>query len=133
MATWESLLARPERPARFRHQEPIIINFSRTAALLSASARLRRITAALAVLASGVLAWAAVPAASAAIIPVPGPDGAYGPALAAQGSTIQVIAAGGMPGWQITLIAIAAALAAATTAVLLDRARASRRTASATG
>jgi hypothetical protein len=44
-----------------------------------------------------------------------------------------VITAGGMPGWQITLIAAAAALAAAATAVVLDRARAGRRTASATG
>jgi hypothetical protein len=32
-----------------------------------------------------------------------------------------------MPGWQIALIAIGAALLAATVAVLLDRARASRR------
>jgi hypothetical protein len=43
-----------------------------------------------------------------------------------------VITAGGMPGWQITLIAIGAALAAATAAVFLDRARASRRSAAAT-
>jgi hypothetical protein len=32
-----------------------------------------------------------------------------------------------MPGWQITLIAIGGALAAAAVAVLLDRARAARR------
>jgi hypothetical protein len=95
---------------------------------------LRRITAALAVAVGGVLAWgAAIPAASAAIIPVPGPDGAYGPAPAAQGSTVQVITAGGMPGWQIILIAVAAALAAATVAVLMDRARASHRAPSTTG
>jgi hypothetical protein len=88
-----------------------------------AAARLRRITAALAVVAS-VLAWAAaVPAASASIIPVPG-DGPYGPVPA-----VPVITAGGMPGWQITLIALAAALAAATTAVVLDRVRASHRSA----
>jgi hypothetical protein len=37
-----------------------------------------------------------------------------------------------MPGWQITLIAVAAALAVATAAVFLDRIRASRRSASAT-
>ena len=37
-----------------------------------------------------------------------------------------------MPGWQITLIAITAALAAATAAVVLDRARNGRRTPSAT-
>jgi hypothetical protein len=95
-----------------------------------AAARLRRITAALAVVAGGVLAWAAVvPAASAAIIPVPG-DGPYGPAAA---PAVRVITAGGMPGWQITLIAVAAALAAATAAVFLDRVRTSRRSASAIG
>jgi hypothetical protein len=44
-----------------------------------------------------------------------------------------VITAGGMPGWQITLIAVAAALVAAAAAVLLDRVRASRRPASTTG
>jgi hypothetical protein len=38
-----------------------------------------------------------------------------------------------MPGWQITLIAVAAALVAATAAVFLDRTQASRRSASATG
>jgi hypothetical protein len=32
-----------------------------------------------------------------------------------------------MPGWQIILIALAAALVAATTAVLLDHARAARK------
>jgi hypothetical protein len=34
-----------------------------------------------------------------------------------------------MPGWQITLIAVAASLLAATAAVLADRARASRKAA----
>jgi hypothetical protein len=105
---------------------------TRTAARLSAAARLRRTTAALAIAVGGVLAWAAaIPAASAAVIPVPGPATAYGPAPAAQGGPVQVITAGGMPGWQITLITVTAALVAATAAVLLDRARASRRTASA--
>jgi hypothetical protein len=37
-----------------------------------------------------------------------------------------------MPGWQITLVALGAAVFAATAAVLLDRARAARRPASAT-
>ena len=32
-----------------------------------------------------------------------------------------------MPGWQITLIALAAALVTAVTAVMIDRARASRK------
>ena len=87
----------------------------------------------LAAVTGGVLGWAAaVPAASAAIIPVPG-DGPYGPAPAAQPGPVRVITAGGMPGWQITLIAVAAGLAAATAAVVLDRARTSRRAASTTG
>jgi hypothetical protein len=91
--------------------------------------RPRRITAALAVVTAGLLAAAiAVPAASAAIIPVP--DGPYGPAPA---GPVPMIMAGGMPGWQITMIALAAAMVAAAAAVFLDRARASRRTASTTG
>ena len=94
---------------------------------LSAGARLRRITAILAVVAGGMLAWAAaVPAAAAAVIPVPGAGAGYGPAPAALPSPVPVITPGGMPGWQITLIALAAALPAATAAVFLDRARASR-------
>jgi len=100
------------------------------AARLSIGAQPRRITAILAILAGGVLAWAAAaPPASAAVIPVPGAGAGYGPVPAAKGSTIQVITVGGMPGWQITLIAVAAALAAATIAVFLDRARAGRRAA----
>ena len=92
---------------------------------LSATTRLRRITAALAVVTAGLLAVAAaVPAASAAIIPVP--DGPYGPAPAAP---VPVITVGGMPGWQIIFITVAAGLVAATAAVILDRARASRRVA----
>jgi hypothetical protein len=78
-----------------------------------------------------VLAWAAaVPAASASIIPIPG-DGPYGPVPAAPSAPVRVITADGMPGWQIILIA-AAALAAAIAAVFLDRTRTSRRTASTT-
>ena len=109
---------------------------SRRGTRLRTATRLRRITVALAAVTGGLLAWAAaVPAASAAtiLIPVPGADGAYGPVPAAPAAPVQVIAAGGMPGWQITLIALAAALVAATTAVFLDRTRASRRSASATG
>ena len=97
---------------------------------LNTASRLRRLIVALAVVTCGVLGWAgAVPAASASIIPVPA-DGPYGPAPA---PAVRLITAGGMPGWQITLITVAAALAAAATAVVLDRARASRRTASTTG
>jgi hypothetical protein len=45
------------------------------------------------------------------------------------GVQVRTVVTGGMPGWQITLIAVGAALLAATLAVLADRARASRRAA----
>ena len=51
-------------------------------------------------------------------------------ALAAAACTLLVLASS-MPGWQITLIALGSALVAATAAVLLDRARAGRRGATA--
>jgi hypothetical protein len=77
-----------------------------------------------------LLAWATVPAASAAIITIPDPGRAYGPGPCHfADSPTQVITVGGMPGWQITLIAVAAALVAATATMLLDHVRASRRTA----
>ena len=100
---------------------------------LTTAARLRRITAALASAALGVLAWAAaVPAASARVIPV-NDLGDYEPTRVTTGPTVRVITAGGMPGWQITVIAVAAALAAAAAAVFLDRTRASRRPAASAG
>jgi hypothetical protein len=40
---------------------------------------------------------------------------------------VPTVVAGGMPGWQIALIAVGAALVAAVVAVLLDRARLARR------
>ena len=40
---------------------------------------------------------------------------------------VTTVVAGGMPGWQIALIAVGAALVAAVIAVLLDRARLARR------
>ena len=82
---------------------------------------LRRIFAAAITLAGTVLALATAPAALAK--PLPPPDcctsGANAP--------VTVITGGGMPGWQIALIAVGAALAAAALAVLLDRARAARK------
>ena len=41
---------------------------------------------------------------------------------------VTLITGGGMPGWQITLIAVGAALAGAILAVLLDHAWAARKT-----
>lgn len=63
--------------------------------------------------------------ATAAMAQVPPADG---------GTVIQpspLAPAGGMPGWEITLIAVGAALVAAVLAVLTDRARSARRRASA--
>jgi hypothetical protein len=65
---------------------------------------------------------AAAPAAFATLAPPdPGQSGVVSP------PAIHIAVGGGMPGWQITLIAAAAALLAATGAVLLDRARTARR------
>jgi glucose/arabinose dehydrogenase len=100
---------------------------------LHPTVRLRRIAAALAAVTAGLLAWAAaVPAASAAPNLIPDPGGASAPATP-PAAPVQMITAGGMPGWQIALIAVAAALVAATAAVFLDRARASSRSAPTTG
>ena len=83
---------------------------------------LRRIVAAAITLTGTVLALATATAAFAR--PLPPPDccatGADAP--------VTLITGGGMPGWQITLIAVGAALAAAAMAILLDRAWAARKT-----
>ena len=81
----------------------------RTAAR-QAAARLRRLAATL--------------AASASIPIPPGGPGVPSPPV--------LVVSGGMAGWLITLIAVGAALVAATVAVLLDRARDARRAAPAT-
>ena len=91
-----------------------------------AAARLRQLAAALAAVICAVLASAAVVPAASATIPIP-PGGPAVPAPA-----VRVVTEGGMPGWQIALIALGAALVAATAAVLLDRARAARQAAPAT-
>jgi hypothetical protein len=81
----------------------------------------RRTFAAVTALACGVLVLATAPAAFA--MPLPPPDCCDSGASGA----VTLIAGGGMPGWQIALIAVGAALAAAVLAVLLDRARAARK------
>ena len=92
--------------------------------------RIRRIAVTVAGLACAWLALAAAsPAAFAqtAMIPVPpGGGGDYAPASAVPTIT-RVIVAGGMPGWQIVLIAIGAALFAAASTVVVYRALAARR------
>ena len=111
------MLAHPPRPGPYRQ-----------AAARQAGARQRRLAAILTALTCALLALAAVvPAASAKMLPDGGPPywqdlpGAQVPAQ------INTMAAGGMPGWQITLIAAGAAVLAALLAVTADRARAVRR------
>jgi hypothetical protein len=97
--------------------------------------QIRRIAGVLAG-ACALLAFAAAPPAMAARIPDPGagvpepypganlPPAPVPPQIHA---VTRTVLAGGMPGWQITLIAVGAALLAAVVAVLADRARAARR------
>ena len=79
------------------------------AATRHAAARLRRFVAASAT---------EDPPGGAPLTPVPAPTGQ--------------VAVGGMAGWQIALIALAAALVAAIAAVIVDRTLATRRAASST-
>jgi hypothetical protein len=74
---------------------------------------------------SGALLGILVTSSAAFAYDVPARGGATGPPP-------PVVASGGMPGWQITLIAVGAALFASVLAVLADRARAARRQHSAT-
>jgi hypothetical protein len=87
---------------------------------------IRRIAVMLAGLACALVACAAsAPAvfASVSVLPPPvSPGWNKHPPV-----QIHTVVIGGMPGWQITVIAAGAALLAAATAVLLDRARATRR------
>jgi hypothetical protein len=92
---------------------------------------IRRLAAVLAGLGGAALASIIVaPAAFAVREPPPGGGGA--PASPAPPDTVAVVA-GGMPGWQIALIAVGAALLAAVLAVLLDRVWAARRSLAARG
>jgi len=99
----------------------------RTAARQTA-ARLRRLAAALAAITCTVLAATAVPAASAHTLVRDPPGGAP---LAPVPAPAATVVTSSMAGWQITLIALGAALIAAAAAVFVDRALAARRAASA--
>jgi ABC-type uncharacterized transport system permease subunit len=84
----------------------------------------RHVAGVLAGLAGTVLACtSALPAAAAYRMPPPGSQvrPVHPPAH------VQSIIVGGMPGWQITLIAAAAAVLAAAAALILDRARTARQ------
>jgi len=102
---------------------------------VNAIRHLRRLAGVLAGLAGVLLASAAaVPAAFAATNPIPDPAGYVGdpyigtaPVAPVPAATVHVITTGGMAGWQITLIAVGAALLGAAVAMLLTRARATRK------
>ena len=111
---------------------------------------IRRLTAVLAGLACGWLGLAvATPAAFARPVPASGGSGATPPAEPPGWNKhpplrpahihypvhvpVHTVVTGGMPGWQIALIAIGAALVAATAAVLLDRAWTTRRSSATAG
>jgi hypothetical protein len=82
---------------------------------------IRRVLTALVALA-GAPAVFAVTSSAAFAIRMP-PPGGTGPPQ----SRVHTVIVGGMPGWQIALIAAAAALAAALLAVLLERAWVARK------
>lgn len=85
-----------------------------------------RLGAVLAVLGVTAAALAGAATASTSMIPLHGgTDGSD--VVTSQEPVVRTVVVGGMPGWQIVLIAVVAALAAAVAAVLADRARAARR------
>ena len=86
---------------------------------------IRRPAAVLAALAGALLALSAA-SSPAFARPAPPPGGPAGP-VTVPPQIQPAVVSGGMPGWQITLIAVGAALAAAVIAVMLDRARAAHR------
>ena len=97
--------------------------------------RIRRFAACLAAMVAAVAASAlAAPAAFATIAP-PAPPGptAPGPTAPVTGAftkhppAVHTVVVGGMPGWQIALIAAGAAVLAAALAVVVDRLLSARR------
>jgi hypothetical protein len=92
--------------------------------------RIHRCLGAAAALGGALLTLAVAAPAALATIPEPGggpgPGPGLGLGLGTQPESVTVVS-GGMPGWQITLIAVGAALVAAIAAVLLSRAWAGRR------
>jgi hypothetical protein len=87
--------------------------------------RIQRGLAVLAGLGGTLLTLIIAAPAAFAVLPPPEPE-------APAPVKVHTVVTGGMPGWQITLIAVGAALLAAALAVVLDRAWAARRRATAT-
>ena len=84
---------------------------------------IRRLAGILAGLAGALLALTAASPALAVNVPPPG----GGAGTVQPPPQVHAIVTGGMPGWQIALIAVVAALIAAAVAVSADRAWAARR------
>ena len=82
--------------------------------------RIQRYLAVVAGLSGTLLALTAAAPAALATLPPPEPAPSVPP-------TTLMVVTGGMPGWQITLIALGAALTAAATAVILYRIWTARR------
>jgi hypothetical protein len=93
----------------------------------------RLIRAGLATLTGLLLACAAGGPAALATPPPRPPGWNKHPPLPVPNPPIHAVIAGGMPGWQITLIAAATALLTAALAVLADRKRQARRPAATAG
>jgi hypothetical protein len=92
--------------------------------------RIRRFAACLGAMVAAVAASAlAVPAAFATIAPPapPGPTAPVTGAITKHPPAVHTVVVGGMPGWQIALIAAGAAVLAAALAVVVDRLLSARR------
>ena len=89
---------------------------------------LSRLGAVLASLAVIAVAFASAASASTSMIPVGGSGGGAAPdGTPAPAAVVHTVIVGGMPGWQIASIAVAAALVTAIVAVLVERSRTARR------
>jgi hypothetical protein len=88
---------------------------------------LSRLGAVLASLAIIAVSLASSASASTSMFPQPNSDGGTGPVTPAPVTEVHTVIVGGMPGWQIALIAVVAALVTAIAAVLVERSRTARR------
>jgi len=93
---------------------------------------LSRLAAVLASLAIIAVSLASSASASTSMFPEPGSNGGTGPVTPAPVTPapvteVHTVVVGGMPGWQIALIAVVAALVTAIAAVLVERSRTARR------
>jgi hypothetical protein len=99
---------------------------------MSTIKNLSRLAAVLASLPIIAVSLASSASASTAMFPEPGSDGGTGPVTLAPVTPapvteVHTVVVGGMPGWQIALIAVVAALVTAIAAVLVERSRTARR------